>query len=111
MLKGDKIGTIIIISAVLATVIVLGIFFFGDSYDYVLIDGDDVIEYEIVDGDTIIIHTEDEQYRVKLFDEVVDFTVNSNIHIELMRELILGNPVYDYYRINRIIKVPDGGEY
>ena len=106
----DKIP-IVLILMLLSVIALLCIVFFGDSFDYILINGNDIIEYEIIDGDTIIIHTEDESYEVLLFDEVIDFTVNSNITIELMRELILGNPVYDYYRINRIIKLPDlGGE-
>ena len=111
-MKKPSMGCIVIILAVLAIIILLCIGIFGSSYDYVIIDGDDIIEYEIVDGNTIIIHTEDGQYKVQLFDEVVDFTVNSNITIELGRELILGNPVFDCYRINRIIKTPDivGGE-
>jgi len=109
MIKENK-GEILIISIGLSLIVALFcIGYFGDSFDYILIDGSDVTEYEIVDGDTIIIHTEDESYEVQLFDEVIDFTVNSNITIELERELILGNPVYDYYRINRIIKTPDLG--
>jgi len=77
------------------------------SSEYILIDGNDVIEYEIVDGNTIIIHTENEKYKVELYDDVVDFTVNSNITIELTRESIFGNPVDDFYFINRIIKIPE----
>lgn len=109
----NKMTVFVLGSCALAIVVMLCIGYFGDSFDYILINGDDIIEYEIVDGNTIIIHTEDEDYRVQLFDEVVDFTVNSNITIELERELILGEPTTDYYRINRIIKTPtiiEGGE-
>ena len=102
-----NIEKIVVIIGILAIAILLGIAFFDTPYDYILIDGDDIIEYEVVDGNTIIIHTEDEQYEVELRDEVVDFTVNSNIKIEIRRELIFGNPINDYYFINRIIKIPD----
>jgi hypothetical protein len=108
-MKKPSIEVIIVILGLLAIAVLLGMAFLGDSYKYILIDGDDIIEYEIVDGDTIIIHTEDEQYKVQLFDEVVDFTVSSNITIELVRECILGKPLSDGYRINRIIKTPNIG--
>jgi len=90
--------------------------------DNVLIDGDDVVFYNIINADEIeIIMEDDVVYNIKLRNdnEIVDFTVNSDIHIELERhdtrifwwDLIINpEPVYpDEYGIGRIIKVPDVG--
>jgi len=86
--------------------------------DNVLIDGDDVISYNIINEDEIEIVTENDIYIIELFfdNEVVDFTVNSDIHIELERFdtrtwwwdfIINPDPVYpDEYRLGRIIKTP-----
>jgi len=88
--------------------------------DNVLIDGDDVVSYNIINEDEIEIVTDDDIYIIDLYfdNEVVDFTVNSNIHIELERfdtrlfwwDFIIHNePVFpDEYRLGRIIKVPEG---
>jgi len=106
----DKTWFVLIMSGLAALILLYLIF--NVSNEYILIDGNDVIEYEIIDGNTIIIYTEDENYTVELFDEIIDFTVNSNMTIELTRESVFGNPFYDCYFINRIIKLPDieGGE-
>ena len=86
--------------------------------DNVLIDGNDVVSYNIINTDEIEIVTEDDIYIIDLYfdNEVVDFTVNSNIHIELERFdtrtwwwdfIINPDPVYpDEYRLGRIIKTP-----
>ena len=86
--------------------------------DNIMIDGDDVVSYNIDNVDRIEIVTEDDIYIIDLsFDnEVVDFTVNSDIHIELERFdtrawwwdfIINPDPVYpDEYRLGRIIKTP-----
>jgi hypothetical protein len=86
--------------------------------DNVMIDGDDVVSYNIINEDEIEIVTEDNIYIIDLgfSDDVVDFTVNSNIHIELERFdtrlfwwdfIISSEPVYpDEYKIGRIIKTP-----
>lgn len=108
-MKKENRGVILIIGILLLIIIaMLGMVLFGMSNEYILIDGDDIVKYEIVDGNTIIIYTENETYEVELFDDVVDFTVNSNITIELVRGCIFGESVYGY-RINRIIKIPDVG--
>lgn len=91
--------------------------------DSVLIDGDDVVSYNIINTDEIEIVMDDNTiYTVELGygDEVVDFTVNSDIYIELERfdtrlfwwDLIINpDPVFpDEYSIGRIIKVPDIGD-
>ena len=86
--------------------------------DNIMIDGDDVVSYNIDNVDRIEIVTEDDIYIIDLYfdNEVVDFTVNSNIHIELERFdtrtwwwdfIINPDPVYpDEYRLGRIIKTP-----
>ena len=109
--------------------IVIIIFLFGTFFgvitltmspaeDNVLIDGSDVVSYNIINEDEIEIVTEDDIYIIELFfdNEVVDFTVNSDIHIELERFdtrvfwwdfIIHSDPVYpDEYRLGRIIKTP-----
>lgn len=101
---------LILAGAVALSIVVLFIIMiFGLTTEYILIDGDEIKEYEIVDGNTIMIHTEDEQYLVNFFDVVIDFTVNSNITIEVSRSYFWGNPVWDGYWLNRIIKTPDLG--
>ena len=102
--------TRIAIITIVALCTLLCVLAFGSRTDYIIIDGDEVIEYEIIDGNTIIIHTEDEQYRVDFFDVVIDFTINSNTTIELSKNYFWNNPTSDGYWLNRIIKVPDGGE-
>ena len=74
----------------LAIVVLLIIMIFGNTTEYILIDGDDIKEYEIVDGNTIMIYTEDEQYEVNVFDVVIDFTVNNNITIEVSKNYFWG---------------------
>ena len=101
--------TILGIIIIVALCTLLCVLAFGGRTDYIIINGDDVIEYEIIDGNTIIIHTEDEQYRVNFFDVVIDFTVNSNITIELSKTYFWNNPTSDGYWLNRIIKLPDVG--
>ena len=88
------------------------------SYEtrHVFIDGNDIISYDVVDGNTIIIHTENESYEVDLVEDVVDFTVSSNIYIELSKGYHRNcfwdefEPTDYNYWLNRIIKVPDGGK-
>lgn len=78
-----------------------------------LIDGNDIISYDVIDGDTIIIVTENETYKVRLRDDIIDFTVNSNIYIEVTHGYIRGF-IWDNYEITsgdyslkRIIKIPE----
>lgn len=90
--------------------------------DNIIIDGDNVVSYNISNEDEIeIIMNDGTIYTVKLGfnDEVVDFTVSSDIHIELERFdtrafwwdfIISTEPNFpDEYRIGRIIKLPDSG--
>lgn len=91
--------------------------------DNVVIDGDDVGSYNIDNADRIEIVMDDGVvYDVKLgyYDDVIDFTVNSDIHIELERFdtrlfwwdfIITPEPIFpDEYRIGRIIKIPNAEE-
>lgn len=103
----------------------MGTFFFVmnismfPAEDNIMIDGDDVVSYNIINTDEIEIVMEDNTiYIVDLGfdDDVVDFTVNSDIHIELERFdtrlfwwdfIINPDPVFsDEYSIGRIIKTP-----
>jgi len=99
------------------SVIFLSVF---PAEDNVIIDGDDIVSYTVINEDKIeIIMNDGIVYIVKLGfdDEVVDFTVSSDIHIELERfdtrlfwwDFILSEPNFpDEYKIGRIIKIPGG---
>ena len=109
-----------VISAVLVMLGLIVTFVFimvtiSSSYEtrHVFIDGNDIISYEVVKGDTIIIVTENETYEVELFEDVVDFTVSSDIYIELSKGYQRSffwddfEPTDNAYWINRIIKIPE----
>ena len=117
-------GGIIVLMVVCLAIFGMGTLFSAmlsislQAEDNIIIDGDDVISYNIINTDEIEIVTEDDIYIIDLYfdNEVVDFTVNSDIHIELERFdtrtwwwdfIINPDPVYpDEYRLGRIIKTP-----
>lgn len=88
--------------------------------DNVIIDGDEVAEYNVINENEIEIVLDDgDKYTVLFYehdDEPIDFTVNSDIYIELERFdtrgfwwefIITPEPVYtDTWSVGRIIKVP-----
>ena len=117
---------IVICIFMVVIIVIVGTFFsilllsIVPAEDNLVIDGDDVAFYNIINTDELEIIIDDGTvYTVRLGygDDVVDFTVNSNIHIELEREdirlfwwdfIIHSEPVFpDEYRLGRIIKVPD----
>jgi len=117
---------IVICIFMVVIIVIVGTFFsilllsIVPAEDNLVIDGDDVAFYNIINADELEIIIDDGTvYTVRLGygDDVVDFTVNSNIHIELEREdirlfwwdfIIHSEPVFpDEYRLGRIIKVPD----
>lgn len=117
--KGN--ATLIFTFLLLIGMVSFAVFIVADiamSYEtrYILIDGDDIISYDVVDGDTVIIVTESETYEVELSEDVVDFTVSSDIHIKLAKGYSRTffwdefEPTDNDYWIDRIIKVPSGGE-
>ena len=90
--------------------------------DNIVIDGDDVVSYNIINANEIEIIMDDcTVYTVELRfdDDVVDFTVSSDIHIELERFdtrlfwwdfIISTEPIFpNEYGLGRIIKLPDIG--
>lgn len=115
MEKGKK-GALLSLSLFFCLVIFVFLFFtnlfMSCETRCTLIDGNEIISYEVIDGSHIIITTNNESYEIKLYDDVVDFTVSSDIYIELTRYYSRTffweefEPSYDTYFINRIIKIP-----
>lgn len=81
------------------------------SFQEVLICGDDILSYDVIDGDSIRLVTENKTYDVYLYDDVIDFTINSEIYIQLEARYRRNWPWDEYedtnyYTINTIIKLP-----
>lgn len=116
IISGIVLFIIIFFAATFFSLLILSMF---PAEDNVIIDGDDVVSYNIINEDKIeIIMNDDIIYIIDLGfdDDIVDFTIDSDIYIKLERFdtrvfwwdfIISTEPVYpDEYRIGRIIKTP-----
>jgi len=117
MVEEDKKNAIMgfLILIIMISVVAFILLSVATSYEtrYVLIHDDEIRSYDVVDGNTVIINTENEIYEVELFNDIVDFTVSSDISINLAKGYHRSffwdkfEPTDSAYWIDRIIKVPD----
>jgi len=108
--KGLGILVMIILTIAFVVFFMINMFFTLDS-ETILIEGIDGVK--VISGDFVLIDSNGSYYKVKLNEREIDFTVNSEIYIEVKQYLMRSwfwedfEPQYDYYFINRIIKVPE----